>query len=236
MLAMMPREARKAPGGRVYHVLNRSVGKMHLFRRDEDFEAFQRVMVETHSRHPIRVLAYCVLSNHWHFVVWPQTDGEVTDYFRWLAHTHAMRWRVAHRTVGYGHLYQGRFKSFPVQSDGHLLTVLRYVERNALGAGLVERAEDWRWSSLWARRQGDEAIRSILTPWPVECPRDWLRRVNTSLSAGELRRLRTSIERGRPYGESSWVEETAVELGLAHTIRSEGRPPKRTEPGPAGGN
>lgn len=232
----MPREARKAPGGRVYHVLNRSVGKMHLFRRDEDFEAFQWVMVEAHTRHPIRILAYCVLSNHWHFVVWPQADGEVTDYFRWLAHTHAMRWRVAHRTVGYGHLYQGRFKSFPVQSDGHLLTVLRYVERNALGAGLVERAEQWRWCSLWARRQGDAAIRSILTPWPVECPRDWLRRVNTPLSAGELRRLRMSIERGRPYGESSWVEETVAELGLTHTIRPEGRPPRQTESDTAGGS
>src|SRR5271166_4018901 len=98
----MPRVARKAPGGQVYHVLNRSVGKM-LFGKD--------------------------------------ADGQVTAFFRWLAHTHAMRWRVAHRTVGYGHLYQGRFQSFPVQSDEHLLTVLRYIERNAVGAGLVARAE-----------------------------------------------------------------------------------------------
>ena len=119
----MPRAARKAPGGQVYHVLNRSVGKMHLFGKDTDFEAFQRVMIEAHRRHPIRILSYCVLSNHWHFAVWPDADGQVTAFFRWLAHTHAMRWRVAHRTVGYGHLYQERFKSFPVQSDEHLLTV-----------------------------------------------------------------------------------------------------------------
>ena len=87
----MPRVARKAPGGQVYHVLNRSVGKMRLFAQDADFEAFQRVLIETHRRHPIRILSSCILSNHWHFVVWPQTDGEVTDFFRWLAHTHAMR-------------------------------------------------------------------------------------------------------------------------------------------------
>src|SRR6478735_6873399 len=136
----MPRTARRAPGGYVYHVLNRAVGRMRLFRSDDDFEAFQRVMVEAHRRHPLRILAYCVLSKHWHFVVWPKADGQLTDYFRWLAHTHAMRWRVAHRTVGYGHLYQGRFKSFPVQSDEHLLTVLRYIERNPVGAGLVTRA------------------------------------------------------------------------------------------------
>ena len=114
---------------------------MHLFRQEDDFEAFQRVMVEAHQRQPIRILSYCVLSNHWHFVVWPEEDGQLTDFFRRLAQTHAVRWRVSHRTVGYGHLYQGRFKSFPVQSDDHLLGLLRYVERNPLSAGLVERAQ-----------------------------------------------------------------------------------------------
>src|SRR5262249_48064008 len=167
---------------------------------------------------------------------WPQTDGEVTDFFRWLAHTHAMRWRVAHRTVGYGHLYQGRFKSFPVQSDEHVLTVLRYVERNALGAGLVERAEQWRWGGLWARVHGDDAVKAILWPWPVEPPKDWLRRVNTPLSAKELRRLSISIARGQPYGEEEWVKRTAKELSLEHTIRPEGRPPKRSDPGGGANN
>jgi REP-associated tyrosine transposase len=126
----------------VYHVLNRSVGKMHPFSKNADFEAFQRVMIEAHQRHPIHILSYCVLSNHWHFAVWLDADGLMTAFFRWLAHTHAMSWRVAHRTVGYGHPYQGRFKSFPVQSDEHLLTVLRYIEWNAAGS---------RWSEVTAR-------------------------------------------------------------------------------------
>jgi putative transposase len=184
----MPRAARKAPGGQVYHVLNRSVGKMHLFGKDTDFEAFQRVMIEAHQRHPIRILSSCVLSNHWHFAVWPDADGQVTAFFRWLAHTHAMRWRVAHRTVGYGHLYQGRFQSFPVQSDDHLLTVLRYIERNAVGAGLVARAEHWRWSGLWARMHGEDAIKAILQGHLSALaggkrPVDWTDRVNAPLSA-----------------------------------------------------
>jgi putative transposase len=204
---------------------------MPLFDQDADFDAFLRIVVEAHRRHPIRILSYCVLANHWHFVVWPEADGQVTDFFRWLAHTHAMRWRVARRTVGYGHLYQGRFKSFPVQSDEHALTVLRYVERNALGAGLVQRAEHWRWGALWARMHGDEAIKAILSPWPVERPRDWRARVNRPLSAKDLRRVRLSIERGQPYGEESWVKATATELGLEHTIRPAGRPPKRSESG-----
>jgi len=203
---------------------------MNLFRKDADFEAFQRVMIEAYPRHPIRILSYCLLSNHWHFVVWPAEDGQLTGFFRWLAHTHAMRWRVSHRNVGYGHLYQGRFKSFPVQSDEHLLTVLRYVERNPLAAGLVKKAQLWRWSSLWARMNGDDEIRALLSPWPVECPPDWSDRVNAPLSAKELERMRVSIERSRPYGEDNWVKRTASQLRLEHTIRPEGRPPKLSKP------
>ena len=124
----------------------------------------------------------------------------MTNYFRWLAHTHAMRWRVSHRTVGHGHLYQGRFKSFPVQSDDHLLTVLRYVERNPLSAGLVKKGRGLALGSLWARTQGDDAAKAILSPWPVERPANWTSRVNAALSASELDRVRVSIERGRPYG------------------------------------
>ena len=112
---------------------------MTMFRKESDYEAFERVMVEAQERQPIRILSYCVLSNHWHFVVWPAEDGQVTNFFRRLAQTHAVRRRIAHRTVGDGHLYQGRFKSFPVQSDDHLLGLLRYVEHNPVSAGLVER-------------------------------------------------------------------------------------------------
>ncbi len=137
-----------------------------------------------------------------------------------------MRWRVAHRTVGDGHLYQGRFKSFPVQSNEHLLTDLRYIERIPVGAGLVAWAEHWRWSGLWARMQGEDAIKAILSPWPVERPVDWTDRVNAPLSAKELGRVRVSIARGRPFGEDEWVQRTASELRLEHTIGSEGRPPK----------
>jgi len=135
----MARHPRIAPGGLVYHVLNRSVGKMKMFKQEKDFEAFERLLLEAHQRLPLRLLSYCVMSTHWHFVVWPRADGELTAFFRWLTHTHAMRWRVAHHTVGYGHLYRGRFKSFPIERDEHLLTVCRYVERNAL-AGQAGRA------------------------------------------------------------------------------------------------
>lgn len=223
----MPRHPRVAPGGMVYHVLNRAVGRIHLFRNDHDFDAFVRVMIQAHQRFDIRLLSWCILANHWHFVPYPQDDGQLTEFFRWLTHTHVMRWRVAHRTVGYGPLYQGRFKSFPLEKDESVLTVCRYVERNALSAGLVERAEDWRYGSLWARLHGGDDLRALLAPWPVEQPRNWVELVNQPMTQREIERIKASIVRNRPFGSEKWVERTARRLDLEHTLHPEGRPTKR---------
>jgi len=220
----MPRRARATLGGFVYHVLNRTVAGLPLFRKEADYEAFERIMIEAHARQPLRILAWCLMRNHWHFVVWPREDGEVTAYFRWLAHTHAMRWHVAHNTVGRGHLYQGRFKSFPIQEDEHFLTACRYVERNALSARVVERAEEWRWGSLWARRYGEEELKAILSGWPVERPRNWVALVNELMTEKEAERFQICMARNRPYGDDAWQDRQARELGLLHTLRGEGRP------------
>lgn len=210
----------------MYHVLNRAVARLPLFRKPEDYAAFERVLLEAHERHPTRLLAWCLMRNHWHFVIWPREDGELTAFVRWLAHTHAMRWHVAHKTVGCGHLYQGRFKSFPIQTDEHLLTVCRYVERNALSGGLVERAEAWRWGSLWARREGPAELKALLTDWPVDRPRGWVKLVNLPLSAGQEEAVGVSMRRNRPFGSEAWQRQTAARLGLEHTLRTEGRPKK----------
>ncbi len=159
----MPRTARTILGGYVYHVLNRANCRLRLFRKDADYVAFEQVLAEAHERVPLRILGYAVMSNHWHFVVWPRRGRgqEVSDFFRWLGITHAQRWHAHHGTIGTGHVYQGRFKSFPVASDEHLLSVLRYVERNPLRAGLVKRAEEWRWGSLYRRVHGTPEERAF---------------------------------------------------------------------------
>ena len=128
--------------------------------------------------------------------------------------------------MGSGHAYQGRFKSFPVQDDEHLLTVLRYVERNALRAGLVRRAEDWPWSSLWRQEKGGEKARELLGEWPLPRPEDWAAWVNQAQSEAELKALRRSVVRGCPYGEAGWVKEAVAKLGLEITLRPRGRPKK----------
>ena len=130
----------------VYHVLNRAVARLALFEKDDDYAAFERVLAEAMEKHPTRLLAYQIMPNHWHMVIWPRKDGELPEFVRWLTHTHVMRWHAHYHTAGTGHLYQGRFKSFPVQTNEHFYQLIRYVERNALRANLAKRAQDWRWS------------------------------------------------------------------------------------------
>src|SRR5688572_24636567 len=225
----MPRHPRVAPGGLVYHALNRTVGRMKMFRKPADYHAFLRVLLEAHQRQPIRILAFCLMPTHWHFVLWPQKDGQLTAFLRWLTHTHAMRWRSSHHTVGYGHLYQDRFKSFPVQRDEHLLTLLRYVERNPLSASLARRAQAWPYGSLHARLGGDSPLKAILSDWPLEMPRNWSQHVNQPLAERELTRIQQSLQRSRPLGSDAWTLTTASRLHLDHTLRPEGRPRKNPQ-------
>ena len=198
-----------APGGLVYHVLNRAVARLALLRKTADYAAFERVMAEAHERSPIRILAYCLMPDHWHLVLWPREDGELTAFTRWLTHTHTMRWHAHHHTSGTGHLYQGRFKSLPVQTDEHLLTVCRYVERNALRAGLVERAEAWRWSSLWRRRSGSPQEQALLSDGPVERPSNWLVIVNRPQRRDQEEALQRAMRRNAPFGSALWTQRTA---------------------------
>src|SRR5687768_5798346 len=174
----MPRIARAAPGGYAYHVLNRGVGRMQLFSRPRDYEAFQKILAETLAKIPLRICAFVMLPNHWHFVVWPDEDGQLAAFFQRLTVTHAVRWQRHRRRVGYGHVYQGRFKSFPVEADEHFYQLVRYVERNPLRAGLVRDAAKWRWSSLWVREFGTPEQRRWLSAWPVSRPRNWAAQVN----------------------------------------------------------
>jgi putative transposase len=210
----------------VFHVLNRRVGGRRLFRSDVDYQAFERVVARTLETVPLRICAYCLMPSHWHFVVWPRTGRELAAFMQKLCVTHVRRWQEVHQAVGRGHLYQGRYKSFPVQTDEHFYRVVRYVERNALRAGLVRRAQSWRWSSLWRRHRGSLQDRAILSDWPVPEFPDWIRWVNQVETPAELDALRRSVRRGQPFGSPRWIKQTARRLGLDATLRPRGRPRK----------
>jgi putative transposase len=223
----MPRRPRIATGGYVYHALNRAVGRSTIFEKVDDYAAFEAVLEEAREQVDMRLLAFCVMPNHWHLVLWPREDGDLSDYMGWLTNTHTRRWHLAHGTVGTGPLYQGRFKSFPIQEDEHFFTVCRYVERNALRANLVTSAEQWRWSSLWHRVNRSAAV--TLADWPLRPGQNWLDYVTQAETEAEWKALRRSAQVGTPFGETVWQQATAKRLGLESTLRPPGRP-KRLRP------
>ena len=208
-------------------ILNRGAARLEFCEKPEDYEAFMRVVDESWEIVPLPIFALVVMPNHWHFVVRPTTDGQVSEFFRRLTVTHTMRFHAHYKTSGTGHLYQGRFKSFPVQSDRYLFAVMRYVERNPIRAGFVRKAEDWPWSSAFRRPlRGRKRGKWLTIPSDPPLPRPWGRWVNEPQSEAELTAIRTCVNRGTPFGDDTWMKQSAVRLGLTSTLRSRGRPRK----------
>ena len=170
----------------------------------------------------MRVLAYCLMPNHFHLVLWPRKDGDLSRWMQWLQTTHVRRYHEHYRTTG--HVWQGRFKAFPIEEDDHLLTVLRYVERNPLRAGLVATVDGWRWSSLSLAGQREHP--AWYSDGPVRRGRDWLAYVAQPQTDVELVALRRCVARGCPYGADRWQQATIAKLGLESTLRPRGRPRK----------
>jgi putative transposase len=215
-------------GGVCYHVLNRGNGCRQVFFNDADYQAFLKAISHACIEIPMRVLAFCLMPNHFHLAVWPAQDGDLSRWMHWLQNAHVRRYHQHYH--GSGHIWQGRFKAFPIQEDEHLLSVLRYIERNPRRAGLVRRAERWAWSS--ARfGEGAEGRPAYLDAGPVARPGNWLEWVNRAESAADLESIRRSVVRGTPYGEPAWVQAAAARLGLASTLRPRGRPRKEAASG-----
>lgn len=220
----MPRPPRADVAGEIYHVLNRGNGRMPIFHKEDDYEAFERVVDEGLHKYPVDLLAYQWMPNHWHFVLSPREDGAMSKLMYWVTMTHTARHHAHYDCAGDGHLYQGRFKSFPIQSDEHFHVACRYVERNALAADLVDKAEAWRFGSLYNWLGGKCGV--SLARWPIPRLPNWVSRVNQPLTEKEETQLQRAIARSQPFGDAGWVESTARKYNLESTLRSRGRPRK----------
>lgn len=214
----MPRRLRRSLQGAVFHVMNRAVRRTILFETEADYVAFTRVVCEALLRFKVTIISYSLMPNHWHLVVICETITELSRCMHWLEGTHANRWNGAHGTRGLGAVYQGRFKAVPVQKNVSVHRVCRYVERNALRKGLVARAEDWRWSSLYAMCNNCNDI--PVAKWPIPRPSNWIEFVNTPQTDAELDALRDAIRRNHPVGSPSWAAAVAPFVGL--TLRRRG--------------
>ncbi len=220
----MARQPRIDLAGYVYHVINRASGRVPIFRTDADYLLFEKVLEEAVEKYDMRVLAYCIMPNHFHLALYPRQDSDVQKFTGWLTKTHTQRWHVAHDTVGYGHLYQGRYKSFIVNTDEYYLILMKYIEQNPLRANLVRRSEDWKWSSLYRRLNGTIKQKKILYPWIIDVPDNYIKEVNTLPAKKELDGVRKSVLKGTPLGGEMWRRKLISKMNLAHTTRGVGRP------------
>jgi putative transposase len=210
--------------GIVFHVVNRGVRRLKLFDTSSDYDACLMTLAEACERIPLPLLAYCLMPNHFHLVVRPSADGQLSQFMQWFTATHSKRWHGFRGTTGTGSVYQGRFKSIAVQSDRHFLTLCRYVEQNPLRANLVRRAEEWQWSSYSQRCRNCNDL--PLATWPVLPPPDWGEVVNTLDGVSDIEQIRRSIRRGSPFGDVSWVERMARALDVQPAVADRGRPKK----------
>jgi putative transposase len=196
----MARAPRIDVGDVVYHVINRSNGRVRIFHNDSDYQDFEYLLSEMRETFDMRILAYIIMPNHWHLLLYPRKDGDMSKALQWLGTSHARRHHTRKETVGNGHLYQGRYKSFLVQEDFHFLTVLKYIERNAVRAKLVSKAEDWKWGSAHRRINGTAKQKVLLDGLPVDLPKGYRRWVNTAEPSEELDEVRYSVKKGASYG------------------------------------
>ena len=216
----MPRPPRRTFANECYHVLNRANRKAVVFHEASDYLAFVHLIAKAQVRLEIPLFAICLMPNHVHLVVRPNGDGDISRWMQWLFTTHASHYHCKYGTTG--HVWQGRYKHVPVQGDHHLLTLMRYVERNALRANLVHRAEEWRWGSLHWRIREQDVLKLAASPTPL--PVAWIEFVNQPQSAAELQAIRTSVNRQRPFGDQDWIARTARSGELKQSLSNVGRP------------
>ena len=221
----MPRIVRGLADNIIYHVINRGNGRQEVFHKDKDYEAFIKLMAEAKERYPVKLYGYCLMPNHFHMAVNPKKGEELSRWMQWLMTSHVRRY---HKHYGSsGHVWQGRYKSFMIQEDRHLLMVLRYIEGNPVRAKLVQLANEWRWSSL------EETLsrrKRILTDGaPIELPKEWERYVDEPFGITEIDRLRMSVNRQTPFGDTTWQMKVCREFGLESTIKRRGRPKKELQ-------
>ena len=220
----MGRPPRNSHGGYVYHVVGRGLKSKPMFRCEEDYLDFDLALAQAIERFEPRLLAYCVLPKHWHLVLTPRRDGDLSKFMAWLTTTHSARWHTKPRRSGTGGLYERRFRSFPVQDDAPLMDILHFVESHPLRAGLASSIQDWQWSSAARRNQPPtESVPQLSLP-PLPFPADWKERLSLAVPSAMLDKIELCIQRGRPYGEPFWVEKTAIRMSLESTLRPRGRP------------
>ncbi len=219
----MPRTARAAMGGIIYHVSNRGRTGKTLFRSSDDFQAFVELLIEATSHASVEVFGFCLMPNYWHMILRPRGKNDLSKYMSWVANTHVKRYRACYPRSK-GKVYQGRYESMPVQKGDDFVNLVGYIEAIPLRARLVESAQDWAFSSLGCEKK---LARQLLSDWPVERPDRWKKRVNKPLDKSVRGRLEVCLQRSRPLGDDHWSAKIAKKTHTEYKLRPIGRPAKK---------
>jgi putative transposase len=171
--------------------MNRANARLEINFEEKDYLLFLKTLKEAQQIFEIDILAFCIMINHFHLIIYTKFDGEMGRFMKWLTLTYTQRWHKKHQTIGYGHLFQGRYKSVLIAGDMHLETAIRYVERNPLTANLVSDLLDWRYSSLYQTyRLEDEKYQIELEGKHFKRTKEYLVDLIKPLTNKELEKLK----------------------------------------------
>ena len=222
----MPRTSRVDIGGEYYHVINRANGRFQIFNNKEDYQLFEKLLEEMKELFSVEVLAYVVMPNHWHLLIRTKQDKDLSSFMSRLTNAHTRKVHALTKTNGSGHLYQGRYKSFLVEGDIYLRTLIKYIERNPVRAKLVKSCENWQWSSAYRSLCGTTKEKKLIDTAPAELPEDYSRWINLPQTEQEVESIRNSVNKGKPYGGEGWVEKMITKYSLQSSLKGSGRPKK----------
>jgi len=222
----MPRNSRVDVGGEIYHVTNRANGRLQIFNNDSDYKLFEELLTDTKELIGMRILAYSIMPNHFHLILYPINDGDLGLFMHRLCNSHTRKVHALTNTNGTGHLYQGRYKSFLVDKDKYLNTLIKYVERNPVRANLLKLCEKWKWGSAYRRIYGTQKEKALLDQSSFNLPDNYLNWINTIEKEDTLNDVRFSVIKGVPYGREAWVNKMIDIYHLESTTKFPGRPKK----------
>lgn len=210
----MPRIARGLAGGEIYHIINRGNRRTEVFHNTQDYEKFIELMHEAKKMTNIKLYSFVLMPNHFHFIVEPNEAEDLSKYMQWLLTSYVRYYNKTYKTSG--HLWQGRYKSFIVQKDNYLLTLLNYVEQNPIRAKLKQ----------WTYVSSNSKINDFIDELPIKLPENWEEIKKDILKKKDKEKIDNSIQRQSPYGEDDWVHDIALKYDIVSTINPRGRPKK----------
>ncbi len=206
----MPRPDREVIPGLPHHVTHRGNRREKIFFEEDDYRLYLRLLRKAAERYGVRVYDYALMPNHIHVIAVPKREESLSEAFQWADGKYAEIFNGLYDQVG--HLWQGRFKSSPMDED-HMFNAVRYVLRNPVRAGLVARAEDYRWSSAAAKcglrfdplPAADHPLEGVIQDWSA-----WLEGAEPE---EELRKIRECTQRGYPYASEEFVRMLEEQCG-----------------------